>query len=197
MAAGQSIAQRATPPTNDAGERVCGAKRTKRGGDPCQRPAGWNTNHPGYGTCRLHGGMMPNHVKAALREAGQALMRVDVQELDVNPLDAMLYTVRRFSALALCFRGQMAAVPMADPRWEFWRELEREALNDQRAASDAALRAGVAERQVRIAERTGQRIAAGLDDALEPLGLTAEQRAGAVERFVTRLQLMEQGDDDG
>lgn len=190
-----ATASTALAPADVAGRRLCGAKRRKKGGAPCELPAGWNTSHPGYGRCRLHGGMTQTHVKAALREAGRAMMRVDVQELDVNPLDAMLYTVRRFSALALCYRGQMAAVPMADKVWEFWRELEREALNDQRAAADAALRAGVAERQVRIAERTGQRIASALDDALEPCGLSAEQRAGAVERFVSRLQLLEQGED--
>lgn len=33
---------------------VCGAKT--RAGSPCQRPAGWGTDHAGKGRCKLHGG---------------------------------------------------------------------------------------------------------------------------------------------
>lgn len=33
----------------------CGAKN--RQGEPCQRPAGWGTDHPGEGRCKLHGGV--------------------------------------------------------------------------------------------------------------------------------------------
>ena len=32
----------------------CGAKT--RAGTPCQQPAGWGTEHPGTGRCKLHGG---------------------------------------------------------------------------------------------------------------------------------------------
>lgn len=32
----------------------CGAKT--RAGTPCQQPAGWGTEHPGEGRCKLHGG---------------------------------------------------------------------------------------------------------------------------------------------
>jgi len=34
--------------------RVCGGKT--RSGTPCQQPAGWGTDHPGEGRCKLHGG---------------------------------------------------------------------------------------------------------------------------------------------
>lgn len=33
---------------------ICGAKNKK--GGICSRPAGWGTNHPGSGKCKLHGG---------------------------------------------------------------------------------------------------------------------------------------------
>lgn len=36
---------------------ICGAKTRK--GWPCRRPAGWGTNHPGRGRCKLHGGASP------------------------------------------------------------------------------------------------------------------------------------------
>jgi len=36
---------------------TCGAKT--RAGMPCRRPAGWGTDHPGEGRCKLHGGANP------------------------------------------------------------------------------------------------------------------------------------------
>lgn len=35
---------------------ICGAK-AKGTGEPCRRPAGWGTDHPGEGRCKLHGGV--------------------------------------------------------------------------------------------------------------------------------------------
>jgi hypothetical protein len=35
----------------------CGARRRGQGkGKLCRRPAGWGTDHPGAGRCKLHGG---------------------------------------------------------------------------------------------------------------------------------------------
>jgi uncharacterized protein YjcR len=38
--------------------KFCGAK-AKQTGQPCRRPAGWGTTHPGTGRCKLHGGCSP------------------------------------------------------------------------------------------------------------------------------------------
>jgi hypothetical protein len=179
----------------EEGYRKCGAT-TKRSKEPCKKPAGWDTSHPGYGRCSRHGGATPTHVKAALREQGRAMMRADVQEIDVDPLALSLYTVKRFAALTVCYRGQMAAVAMGSPAWRFWQQLEREALNDGRAASESAIRAGVADRQVRFAERAGTRIAAAFEYGIEVMDGSPELRAQALDRFVGRLTLLEQTDDD-
>lgn len=37
---------------------ICGAKKKQNGGH-CTRPAGWGTDHPGFGKCKLHGGCSP------------------------------------------------------------------------------------------------------------------------------------------
>lgn len=45
-------------PTTKEGRKPlskCGAKN--RAGTPCNRPAGWGTDHPGEGRCKLHGGV--------------------------------------------------------------------------------------------------------------------------------------------
>ncbi len=43
----------------------CLAKRTRNGGALCQRPAGWGTDHPGIGSCKMHGGSTPGAEKHA------------------------------------------------------------------------------------------------------------------------------------
>jgi hypothetical protein len=34
---------------------TCG-RTTRQGGEPCELPAGWGTDHPGEGACKHHGG---------------------------------------------------------------------------------------------------------------------------------------------
>lgn len=35
---------------------TCGRAKRDGSGEPCTRPAGWGTDHPGEGACKLHGG---------------------------------------------------------------------------------------------------------------------------------------------
>lgn len=44
------------PRTPHGGGSTCGAHGRQRG-QPCAKPAGWGTSHPGRGRCRLHGGL--------------------------------------------------------------------------------------------------------------------------------------------
>jgi hypothetical protein len=182
-------------PVSKDGGRHCGARRGKTGGQ-CRKPAGWGTGHPGYGRCRLHGGMTPTHIGAAAREQAIALMRADVITIEADPTDLATYTYQRAGTLAGFYLSMMASCDVASANWEKWRRLEREARADLRVAWDAALRAGVAERRLRIAERQGQQIASALDLAAEDVGVEAEQRAQLIERFVARLQLLERSGDD-
>lgn len=41
--------------------RYCGARKRQPAhpGERCRRPAGWGTEHPGWGRCKLHGGSTP------------------------------------------------------------------------------------------------------------------------------------------
>lgn len=65
----------------------CGAtaKRTRQ---PCQRPAGWGTDHPGLGRCKLHGGATPirsGRYSGIKRDDFKA--RIDRFLADPDPLD--------------------------------------------------------------------------------------------------------------
>lgn len=50
-------------------EDICRAKT--RAGTPCQLPAGWGTDHPGEGRCKLHGGRTPRGADSPHFKHGQ------------------------------------------------------------------------------------------------------------------------------
>lgn len=88
---------------------VCGAARTKAGGAPCQKPAGWGTDHAGFAECRLHGGMAPGQRQAA---AG-AMARAHVASLigpvdDIEPQEALQLAIS-LTAAEVQFFGERIA----------------------------------------------------------------------------------------
>jgi hypothetical protein len=107
-------------------------------------------------------------------------------EVDVNPLDALLYTVRRGSGLAALYRLQADGRDAA-----MYADLEAKALGDLARWAKMAIDAGVAERMVRIAEGTGERLASALEEALEGVELSGDQRRGIVQRFAGSLSRLE------
>jgi len=115
-------------------------------------------------------------------------------EVEVSPSDALLYTVRRAAGLSSYYRGRLADIdPDAEPdAGRLWAGLERESLRDLARYSKMTLDAGVEERAAQLAERAGNLIAAALDEAIAPLGLTSGARAAVVERFAARLAALEE-----
>ncbi|HEU4976235.1 MAG TPA: hypothetical protein VFT50_14170 [Baekduia sp.] len=75
----------------------CGARtNAKREGRPCRREAGWGTDHPGYGNCKLHGGNSPNGRLHAIKlEArAEAAKAVGVVPEDLSPDTALNVCLR-------------------------------------------------------------------------------------------------------
>lgn len=178
----------------------CG--KPKRQGDrsPCEKQAGWGTSHFGYGPCRLHGGTLPNIVVAAERSRALEESVNFGGAIDVDPITLLLGMVHRCAAVAGWLRLKVEALDPGelvdrDGRPCVWVRLESEWVDRSTRTAKAALDAGVAERQIRIAERTGARIAGALEEAVEPLDLSAEARTQLVARFVVALTRLEQTED--
>jgi hypothetical protein len=82
----------------------CGAK--SRSGGACRRPAGWGTDHTGYGRCKLHGGNTRNHQQAARRQqAADAVASLGLRR-DIDPNTALLEEVHR-AAGHVAWLGEM------------------------------------------------------------------------------------------
>jgi hypothetical protein len=71
----------------------CGGPR-KHGAGPCGRPAGWGTDHPGTGRCKLHGGATYSHRRHAEEKRAQAAVVTFGLRRDVGPEEALLEEVQ-------------------------------------------------------------------------------------------------------
>jgi hypothetical protein len=141
---------------------LCGAK--KRNGDMCRAFAGQGTDHPGVGRCKFHLGSSKNHRKHAVKlKAEQEVARARNEfggKIPVEPTEALL-SVLHLSA------GQLAwlhdELETQSDKTSFNGQVLMRLWNDERdrvaRIAKAALDAGVAERQIKLAESYGEMLA--------------------------------------
>jgi hypothetical protein len=186
-------------PGHDQAPR-CGAKKRGALGSTCALPAGWGTDHVGFGACKLHGGKTPNHRAAARMEmARQAVVTYGLPR-EVAPDVALLEEVHRTAGHVAWLGQKVAALDPEEITWGVAEEVDRgsgeftgvdrtekAAVNvwvqlyqqERKHLTDvckAALAAGIAERQVRLAEQQGALLAGVIGRVLDALGLTPAQR---------------------
>jgi hypothetical protein len=176
----------------------CGAKTRK--GTPCQRQAGANTSHLGIGRCANHGGSTPNHDRAAALVMAKRELAVMGQPTPVHPIDAILqcvmiakgevdYASERIAELTEldAVGPEVSSRPLKlekgaeDPRTRveehgpatlhIWIRVRHDAMDRLAHYSKVALAAGVAERQIRIAENQAQLIATAIRGIVKDLGI--------------------------
>lgn len=186
--------------------KLCGAKKTD-GSGTCKHPAGWGTPHNGRGRCKWHGGSTPTHVKAAETEVALEAVELFGLPREIEPADALLEEVHRSAGLvgyyeqrirerldeanpdALVFgvtkdtadtegarKIERRAVPSA---WLALYRTERKHLVD---VCRVAIAAGIAERQVQLAEQQGMLIAQVIRGVLEDLGVADDPEVPAIVR---------------
>lgn len=175
------------PTQTPANGRQCGAKKNK-GTDICTLPAGWGTEHIGYGPCKHHMGATPAGRKSAALERGEELMVFYGTPIDTNPIDALLDEVKTTAGHKAWLAAEIAKVdielvsakgkitgltPELDGLLRLY-QWEREHLV---RTSRHCLDAGLNERLVRIAEHQGEKMATAIDEILAGLNLTAAQKA--------------------
>jgi hypothetical protein len=167
----------------------CGAKLLKRDG-ACTLPAGWGTQHQGFGRCRKHLGTTPNLKKAAERERVEHEARAALQ--GITDFEAISDPVLRLQMLAgraerfMEVLGErvveLRSIRYAGDSGEQLRAevgaYERAMTATGRLLVDLA-RLGLDERQVRLNERLVQLVNVAITGSLTELGLTGEQMAAA------------------
>src|SRR4051812_40805350 len=73
--------------------RWCGARA--RGGKNCRHEAGWGTDHPGWGRCKMHGGNTRHGRLFAARLEALAQLPAFGDDVDIEAIDALLFCIRR------------------------------------------------------------------------------------------------------
>lgn len=162
-------------------------KREKR----CERGAGEGTDHLGHGPCSNHLGNTPVMRQKAHKEAAVEYTRTIASELDINPVDALLWAVRLSAGSVAYWVEQMNRLETGgtDPALAVAVEDAYGRERDRLAKTSAlCIQVGLAERQVRLAERQGDLMAQILEATLEHMGMKPEKIETA-KRYAAKVAL--------
>lgn len=171
--------------------QLCGVK--KKNGELCRAFAGQGTDHPGVGRCKFHLGNSRTHnANAVVQEAQRRMIKLGIP-IEVHPHEALLSMLYLASGHVAWLREEIGAT---DDLGTFEARVLVQLYGEERdrvaKVAKAALDAGVAERQVRMAEQYGDalyHLLRGIFDDGE-LSLTAAQREQlptVLRRHLTRL----------
>jgi hypothetical protein len=172
---------------------LCGAR--KKSGETCRNYAGYGTDHKGVGTCKFHFGNAQAHKKHAVKVEAEQRLRVIGQPLDINPIDALLWTVRISAGHIVLIQQELEKLDEPTMTHEgrvlltMW-DSERDRLAK---TAKLAVDAGVAEKAIRLAEMYGELLARLIKGILVDLKLTVAQDAISGEVVRRHLMAMDQG----
>jgi hypothetical protein len=180
---------------------ACGA--TTRAGGQCGRPAGWGTEHVGFGKCKLHGGKSPSGNKHAEREQAHAAVVTYGLPREIDPHAALLEELHR-TAGHVAWLGQIIASgkmaveqsPTRKARTvkldqdvfgggqqpSVWVELYHRERKHFADVAKTCIAVGIEERRVQIAEQQGQLLAEVIRGVLTDLGVVGRPEVPAVVR---------------
>jgi hypothetical protein len=174
--------------------RYCEART--RAGKLCKLPAGHGTRHVGRGRCSRHGGKTPNQEKKAAREAARDFLTGwNGIAMPVEPLDAAILAVELARGTVEHWREKLLdAYVKGDEPPPSTHESYRIALQDLARMTEAANRAGVADRMAALTERAVDQVTLAFEQASIAMKLDAATRAIGVKVFAEALRRAE-GDE--
>lgn len=179
----------------------CGADTHRRKGT-CKHPAGFGTDHVGFGRCKFHGGNSPSHQKNAAKLQVEARIAKYGNPANVEPGQELLAEVQRTAGhvrwlgdkigqfmddadLKQLTGGGPESWPKEVPAvWVQMYQVERGHLV---RACKMAIDAGIAERQVRLAESQGELLAQVIHGILKDLGVDRKPETPEIVRRHLRL----------
>jgi hypothetical protein len=168
------------PTENDKGivgrDGVCNSLR-RDSKTRCRNPAGYRTDHAGFGACAFHGGNSPS----LQRHAAKQHIRIFAEEVDMEPDAAIKWAVRMSAGAVTWFQGRIAAAQEGDEDLAFLLAGYADERDRLAKTAKLAVDAGIAERQVQVMEQEAALFAGAIRTIFERLNLNAEQRAKAPE----------------
>jgi hypothetical protein len=177
------------PPTREQRDKfpLCAAKKKpSRGGGTCRLFAGQGTDHPGVGRCKWHGGATKNHKSHAVAvEAKRRMVKLGVPIEEVTAPAALMGLLRATCGHVGWLHAQVGEVQdLSDHEAQVLVRLYDNERDRLVRISEACIRAGVAEAEVRVMQAQVAVLGQALKKACGKAGLSVEQqrRLGAALR---------------
>jgi hypothetical protein len=182
----------ATTPEQRDQHPLCGAKR--KSGGTCRKYAGEGTQHFGSGKCKFHGGNSPNHNKRAIRL--DAKRKMVTQTLgapieNITAIDAILSELWAATGHTAWLRQQIADMgedELATPYGIVILGMYDSERDRRVAIASLAIKAGVDEAAIRIAEVQVSLLGNALSKACDTAGVSASMRLRIGEALREELQ---------
>lgn len=97
----------------------------------CHRPAGWGTNHQGWGACKLHGGNTRSGIVRASQDRLEGTARTYGVPADVDPAEALLEEVQRSAGIVRWLESRIGELDPEELVWGLAEEnMEPGVTND-------------------------------------------------------------------
>lgn len=196
---------------------ICNAKR-KNTYKRCTKEAGWATDHPGFGACKLHGGGTPSSALSASRQMAVVmgapmsvtpheglLYCISVTRGEVEYCNMMLREIKESDILQRPITitethedkvggGGDKMTVMAGPEdLHIWIRIRQEAIDRLARYCKMALAADVDARLIKVAEGMATVLVPVLQGILEDLQLSKEQQERAPKVLSKHLLTLEAG----
>lgn len=179
----------------EANPGKCGSLKTDGSGERCKQPAGAGTDHVGYGRCKHHMGCTPSGRKGAQQEmAAEAVERFGIPR-QVSPQDALMEEVHRSAGVVAYLdtivreleEEKLKQHTMDDEgrHWEkesVWVKMYRDERAHLVKVAAEAIRCGIEERQVRVAEAQAVLFAQAIKGILVDLGVDRHPHVNEIVR---------------
>ena len=179
---------------------LCGAKK-KQGPGTCRKTAGWGTDHPGYGPCRLHGGSTPTVARGAHLQQVEAQARKVLAKLgaEVNPVEDPLTALTRIAGEVLAWKDALGGLVNALTSLRYvtgsGEQLRAEVAAFERAMDRAIhvlsvlAKLNIEERLAKVSEKQIELVNAAITAALADAGLSEEVQEEVEDGFIRHLRL--------
>ncbi|MFE2407109.1 hypothetical protein ACFXDE_02060 [Kitasatospora sp. NPDC059408] len=177
---------------------VCGAKTRQEGSaEHCGLPAGWGTDHPGVGRCKLHGGNTSGQRVQAAHTIAEREVRKVLAELDVEPIDDPLTALAQLAGQVVAWQQAIAEIVNrlgSDVRYEGAAGAEQlraevslyeRAMDRTNTVLSTIARLDIDGRLARIEEAKAQLLMDAVQAGLTAIGVTSEQ-ATTVKQVMAR-----------
>ncbi|MFD0405608.1 hypothetical protein [Kitasatospora sp. NPDC127116] len=183
---------------------VCGAKtRQEQSAENCGLPAGWGTDHPGVGRCKLHGGKTPGQQLKATRDNVEREARAVLAELDVEPVGDPLTALMQLAGQVVSW--QTATATLVNGLGDRIRyegnsgseqtraevQLYERAMDRALAVLSAIARLNIEERLASISEAQAAKVISAIDAALLSAGVSGTEAATARQVAARHLRAVE------